>query len=119
MNDYKLTDEQIDAASPAKLESQHWFTRGARWAEAAATAPLLERIAALEQRNADLYEDVQRFKGHAMNEKDARMALERELEGVRKDALSFSDDGDALTIAYLHGIAKGKDAALTPPEQPK
>lgn len=34
-----------------------------------------------------------------------------------RDALN--QDGDLLTIAYLHGFAKGKDAALSPPEQPK
>jgi len=44
------------------------------------------RIERLEQCNLDLYEDVQRSKEHAQNEKDARMALERELEAVRKDA---------------------------------
>lgn len=36
-------------------------------------------IERLEQRDQDLYEDVQRFKEHALNEKDARMALEREI----------------------------------------
>jgi hypothetical protein len=45
-----------------------------------------EPVAQLEQRNRDLWEDVQRFRAHALNEKDARMALERELEAVRKDA---------------------------------
>ena len=45
-----------------------------------------DQVAQLEQRNRDLYEDVKRFRAHALNEKDARMALERELEIVRKDA---------------------------------
>jgi hypothetical protein len=44
----------------------------------------IARIAELEERNLDLHEDVQRFRAHALNEKDARMALERELEAVRK-----------------------------------
>ena len=55
----------------------------ARAIEAAATEPLLQRIAELEQRNSDLYEDVQRFKEHALNEKAARLELERQLEEAR------------------------------------
>ena len=51
--------------------------------EAAATEPLLQRIAELEQRNRDLFDDVQRFRKHAMNEKAARMELERQLEEAR------------------------------------
>lgn len=47
---------------------------------------LSERIAELEQRNSDLHEDVQRFKKHALNEKAARLELERQLEEARKDA---------------------------------
>lgn len=45
------------------------------------------RCEELEQRNSDLYEDVQRFRKHAMNEKAARMELERQLEGARNQAL--------------------------------
>lgn len=47
---------------------------------------LADRIAELEQRNRDLHEDVQRFKKHALNEKAARLELERQLEEARKDA---------------------------------
>ena len=47
---------------------------------------LSERIADLEQRNSDLHEDVQRFKKHALNEKAARLELERQLEEALKDA---------------------------------
>ena len=47
---------------------------------------LRAEIERLEQRNTDLYEDVQRFKEHATNEKDARTALENEIEALRKDA---------------------------------
>lgn len=36
-------------------------------------------------------------------------------EAGKADA--FKDEGDLLTIAYLHGFAKGKDSALPPPEQ--
>lgn len=67
----------------------------------------IDRIAELEEMNAQLREqntavdqacaefereleaereDVQRFRNHAMNEKDARRELELELESVRKDA---------------------------------
>ena len=71
----------------------HWCESGSPFAEqmqayaTAATEPLLQRIAELEQRNRDLYEDVQRFRKHAMNEKAARMELERQLEEARKHAL--------------------------------
>lgn len=41
------------------------------------------RCEELEQRNRDLYEDVQRFKEHALNEKAARLELERQLEEAR------------------------------------
>lgn len=84
----KLTGEQIRRIELAV----HGYTRQpldvkafARAIESAATEPLLQRIAELEQRNRDLYEDVQRFKEHAQNEKDARLALERQLEQARKD----------------------------------
>lgn len=53
--------------------------------ESAACADRDARIAELEQRNADLHEDVKRFRNHALNEKDARMVLEQELAEVRKD----------------------------------
>ena len=45
------------------------------------------RIAELEQRNSDLDEDVQRFKKHALNEKSARLELERQLEEARNQVL--------------------------------
>ena len=70
----------------------HWCEYGSPFAEqmqayaTAATEPLLQRIAELEQRNSDLHEDVQRFKKHALNEKAARLELERQLEEARKDA---------------------------------
>ena len=47
----------------------------------------LRRLAELEQRNRDLYEDVQRFKTHALNEKAARLELERQLEEARNQVL--------------------------------
>jgi len=81
-----LTDDQIKkewsricSFAAAGVDKQISFAR-------AIEAPLLKRIAELEQRNSDLYEDVKRFRAHALNEKEARMALERELEAVRKDA---------------------------------
>jgi len=43
-----------------------------------------DQVAELEQRNRDLYEDMQRFKEHALNEKDARMAIERELDAAKE-----------------------------------
>ena len=73
--------------------------------ESAATAPLLERIAELEQRCQDNHEDMLRFRRHALDEKDARMALERELEAVRKDA-------DRWAMSRI--VSK---EALTPPEK--
>lgn len=54
---------------------------------------LSERIAELEQRNSDLHEDVQRFKKHALNEKAARMELERQLEEARNQALEEAANG--------------------------
>ena len=87
----KLTDEQIDSLfsewlyiAPGRTYEEHRPV--ARAIESAATEPLLQRIAELEQRNRDLYEDVQRFKKHALNEKAARLELERQLEEARKDA---------------------------------
>ena len=64
-----------------------------------------DQVAQLEQRNRDLWEDVQRFRAHALNEKEARMALERELEAVRKDAgwrdiETAPKDGTAILLAY-------------------
>jgi hypothetical protein len=81
-NMYAIYEAHHNSGSPCKPG----FWSYERAIESSAAAPLLERIAELEQRNRDLYEDVQRFKAHALNEKDARMALERELEAVRKDA---------------------------------
>ena len=82
----KLTDEHIaeifSVRRGAVIESH--LLGCARAIESAATEPLLQRIAELEQRNRDLYEDVQRFRKHAMNEKAARMELERQLEEARK-----------------------------------
>lgn len=56
----------------------------ARAIKSAACAERDQRIAELEERNRDLYEDVQRFKEHALNEKAARLELERQLEEARK-----------------------------------
>lgn len=87
----KLTDERIDDllsewlyVAPGRTYEEH--RPFARAIEAVVTEPLLQRIAELEQRNSDLHEDVQRFKEHALNEKSARLELERQLEGARRDA---------------------------------
>lgn len=82
----KLTDECLYEMWDDKYRS--WiggeqFESIARAIEAAATGPLLQRIEELEQRNSDLHEDVQRFKQHALNEKAARLELERQLEETR------------------------------------
>ena len=53
---------------------------------------LSERIAELEQRNSDLHKDVRRFKKHALNEKAARMELERQLEEARKQMDAQKDE---------------------------
>lgn len=50
-----------------------------------ASAPLLERIA-------ELNEEVERFRKHALNEKAARQDLERQLEEARKDAMGKAAD---------------------------
>lgn len=95
-----LTDEQRIALLPKVMQkgkepvTQVWLTQGdalsySERIESAACADRDARIAELEQRNRDLHEDVQRFKEHALNEKDARMALERELAEVRKDAARY------------------------------
>jgi hypothetical protein len=85
-----LTDEEIDAVmrkslgyglSPSRDDLEF-----ARAIESAACAERDKRIAELEERNRDLYEDVQRFKEHALNEKAARLELKRQLEEARKDA---------------------------------
>lgn len=127
-----LTTERIDAIwqnYPCRLSKYELSDAIAE----AATAPLLARIADLEQRNADLYADVQRFKEHALNEKDARMALERELAEASKDAerldwlekrlTGASDSGRYLPFRVYwgdgRGIRKAIDAAMSPPEQPK
>lgn len=85
----------------------HWCESGSPFAEqmqayaTAATEPLLQRIAELEQRNSDLYEDVQRFKKHALNEKAARLELERQLEEAHK---ALHDAATSLnTISELAG----------------
>lgn len=86
-----LTDEQIRKAGGIVHRDGNIFFKSIDQLnsaiESAATAPLLERIAELEERNRDLHEDVKRFRAHALNEKDARMALEREREALRKDVL--------------------------------
>ena len=84
-----LTDDEI-----RRIElTVHGYTRQpldvkkfARAIESAACAERDQHIAELEERNRDLYEDVQRFKEHALNEKAARLELERQLEEARKDA---------------------------------
>lgn len=68
----------------AHLEATASATYGRGHADA--HSMLSERIAELEQRNSDLHEDIQRFKKHALNEKAARLELERQLEEERKDA---------------------------------
>lgn len=76
----------------------HWCESGSPFAEqmqayaTVATEPLLQRIAELEQRNSDLHEDVQRFKKHALNEKAARLELERQLVEARKQMESQKDE---------------------------
>lgn len=60
--------------------------------EAAATEPLLKRIAEFEQNNRDLSDDVQIFRKHAMNEKDARIELERQLVEARKQMEAQKDE---------------------------
>lgn len=87
----KLTDEQLTEIfrySFSLIDSRMTPNQQAfcRAIEAAATEPLLQRIAELEQRNRDLYEDVQRFRKHALNEKAARLELERQLDEALKDA---------------------------------
>lgn len=92
--------------------------------ESAACSDRDARIAELEQRNRDLHEDVQRFKEHALSEKDARMALERELAEARKDAerwnMTVEIGKDVLrhpnnrkspesVAAYMAAINKGYD----------
>jgi hypothetical protein len=89
-----LTDEQIETIykeqTGAFIDDSPWALHDfSRAIESAATTPLLERIAELEQRNRDLHEDVQRFKAHALNEKDARMALERELEAAKTAPMKY------------------------------
>ena len=84
----------------------HWCEPASPFAEqmqayaTAATEPLLQRIAELEQRNSDLHEDVQRFKKHALNEKAARLELERHLEEAQKDAerLDFIEKNPLLRL---------------------
>lgn len=87
-----LTDEQIDDNwREANRHDDSWIPpihqRFARAIEAAACAERDKRIAELEERNRDLHEDVQRFKKHALNEKAARLELERQLEEARNEAL--------------------------------
>ena len=92
--------------------------RFARAIETAATEPLLQRIAELEQRNSDLYEDVQRFRKHAMNEKAARLELERQLEEARNQVLeeaavecdkrAHAGDAGALMAARAIRALKGE-----------
>lgn len=92
--------------------------------ESAACVDRDARIAELEQRNRDLYEDVQRFKEHALNEKAARLELERQLEEARKDAerwnMTVEIGKDVLrhpnnrkspesVAAYMAAINKGYD----------
>ena len=78
-----LTDEQIATAFKANNNLRDFVDA----IESAACAERDKRIVELEERNRDLYEDVQRFKEHALNEKAARLELERQLEEARKDAL--------------------------------
>lgn len=89
----KLTDlelRSIYSKAFSEKSSEGIVTAGVaalRAIEAAATEPLLQRIAELEQNNRDLSDDVQRFRKHAMNEKAARLELERQLEEARNQAL--------------------------------
>ena len=78
------TDNEGRFTIPAISKSDMQLSRAI---ESAATAPLLERIAELEHRCQDHHEDMLRFRRHALDEKDARMALERELEVVRNEVL--------------------------------
>ena len=73
----------------------------ARAIETAACAERDARIVELEERNRDLYEDVQRFKEHALNEKAARLELERDLAEAHK---ALHDAATSLnTISDLAG----------------
>lgn len=103
-----LTDEQIRkifmangfTVKPGLTDLKAYVYEAARAIESAACADRDARIAQLEQRNRDLYEDVRRFKEHALSEKDARMALERELAEARKDAERY------LKLVRLFGVTK-------------
>lgn len=93
-----LTDEQIRkifmangfTVKPGLTDLKAYVYEAARAIESAACADRDARIAQLEQRNRDLYEDVRRFKEYALSEKDARLVLERELAEARKDAERFA-----------------------------
>lgn len=96
-----LTDEWIKQAAQKQFEEvdpdtfiscMEEISAFARAIESAACADRDARIAQLEQRNRDLYEDVRRFKEYALSEKDARMALERELAEVRKQLDAQKDE---------------------------
>lgn len=108
----KLTDDQ---------RQMKWREGNIRYTEAkilAATEPLLQRIAELEQRNSDLHEDVQRFKKHALNEKAARLELERQLEEARKDAERLDGldgllQGGTLTIRTANFLSAASRVQIT------
>lgn len=127
-----LTDEQIRkifmangfTVKPGLTDLKAYVYEAARAIESAACADRDARIAQLEQRNRDLYEDVRRFKEYALSEKDARMALERELAEARKDAerwnMTVEIGKDVLrhpnnrkspesVAAYMAAINKGYD----------
>lgn len=116
-----LTDGQRIALLPKVMQkgkepvTQVWLTQGdalsySERIESAACADRVARIAELEQRNRDLHEDVKRFRNHALNEKDARMALERELAEARKDAeryrwLAWTSDTQSI---FIYEIGTGQ-----------
>jgi predicted RNase H-like nuclease (RuvC/YqgF family) len=78
--------EQNTAVDKACADLEAHIEQLERELKAERAVSFRDQVAQLEQRNRDLWEDVQRFRAHALNEKEARMALERELEAVRKDA---------------------------------
>jgi hypothetical protein len=75
-----LTDEQIDTLWKAPMSADWEHREFARAIESAATAPLLEQIKELEA-------EVMLFREHALNEKAARLELERQIELVRNEVL--------------------------------
>lgn len=114
-----LTDEKIRkiflangfTVQPGLTDLKAYVYEAAHAIESAACADRDARIAELEQRNTDLHEDVQRFKEHALSEKDARMALERELEEVRKDAELYQFIESACEV-FLDGEQVGSKEEL-------